>query len=465
MRFSRLKIGGLAWVPSREVPKESLLYKKCIVRSRFSREPIILGRRVKGWFGFPRFLISSMGIKADNIEDLRVLGMPLEATLTAKLWPEQQVAFSTFEYKLNAGFTGFFIEAATGWGKTVALIACILRINRTALIVVPKSDLLKQWRNRFLEHSDLKEEDIGYVQGRKADWEGKKVVIALIDSLGLNYLPREFKRMFGQVWYDEVHTTVPPQTFRPVVTLFPSYYRGGTTATPDRADGLEKVFYYHLVESMIFGGSGNRMLPVVLMLEYPRISCYIPDGLSRLEARGFLISALARNQHRNRVLLDVINSIYLSDRRSVVISDRTVQLQTLRKNLHLVNIPRPMARYYADSLAKPKSKKKRKITEEEQEHALNKADIVLSTYGMMKLGTDSKSLSALIFATPQSDVRQPSGRIQRLLDGKKQPVIVDLIDTAHEEAIRWAEMRIKTYQKDGLYVKTITLEEFYNGKS
>ena len=55
--------------------------------------------------------------------------------------------------------------------------------------------------------------------------------------------------------------------------------------------------------------------------------------------------------------------------------------------------------------------------------------VVFSTYTAARDGNNRKALDALVMAVPTGNVEQAAGRVLRTLDGKKQPIVVDLIDT------------------------------------
>uniref|UniRef100_A0A6M3LVR9 Putative helicase n=1 Tax=viral metagenome TaxID=1070528 RepID=A0A6M3LVR9_9ZZZZ len=74
---------------------------------------------------------------------------------------------------------------------------------------------------------------------------------------------------------------------------------------------------------------------------------------------------------------------------------------------------------------------------------------------MIALGTDIPSLSGLIYATPQSEVTQSKGRIERVLEGKKEPIVVDIVDTYYKDTMRWAKKREKSYIAEGLKIKVL----------
>ena len=70
--------------------------------------------------------------------------------------------------------------------------------------------------------------------------------------------------------------------------------------------------------------------------------------------------------------------------------------------------------------------KNKKAREEALTH-----DIILATYGIAGEGTDLPNLNCAIFITPPqpiSNIIQPLGRIQRTLNPKEPPLVLDIID-------------------------------------
>jgi len=74
---------------------------------------------------------------------------------------------------------------------------------------------------------------------------------------------------------------------------------------------------------------------------------------------------------------------------------------------------------------------------------------------MMGRGTDIPRLSCLVLATPRNDMRQIAGRCERVCSNKKQPIIVDFVDTAYKQTLQGKEQRLKfyTYRKMRLFEK------------
>lgn len=76
---------------------------------------------------------------------------------------------------------GGLLQAPTGYGKSVWVCALIAALQVPTLIVVHRDHLMEQWRGeleRFLPGVQ-----IGQVQGQRADWQGKHVVLGMLQTL------------------------------------------------------------------------------------------------------------------------------------------------------------------------------------------------------------------------------------------------------------------------------------------
>jgi superfamily II DNA or RNA helicase len=73
--------------------------------------------------------------------------------------------------------------------------------------------------------------------------------------------------------------------------------------------------------------------------------------------------------------------------------------------------------------------------------------IMLGTYGSGGTGMDRPELCTLIMATPRADAEQAIGRILRLAENKKPPVVMDIVDTSSSIMRGWFEKRKKLYRE------------------
>jgi superfamily II DNA or RNA helicase len=374
--------------------------------------------------------------------------------MTSELWDYQLTALSQFLAILNKRGTGIFLEAPPGSGKTVMGINFLQAVGRTALVVVPKSDLIHQWVARFIEHSTLTRDDIAIAENGSIEegWQNKKIVVGLVHTLALNRFGEDFRCHFGAVLFDEADSSVPPPTFAPVAGMFPARIRIAMTASPTRSDGLHSVFEKHIGQFHIRVDKGKTMKPTTLVLDYSKSSGFIPPTIAAMNRRGMLISRLSENYDRNLLIAEYTVKCYKANRPTLVISDRKEQLKTIRQILiERHKIPIGEIGYYVRSLDGKTLRKKYK------DQVAGECKIILGTYGMIKRGTDIQRLSVLILATPQSDLRQTGGRIERFMEDKKQPIIIDIVDTHYKDCTRWAYMRSKHYRSLGMNIKNIVI--------
>lgn len=460
MNIPEARISTHFWVPRKYIKNLGDLKGDLTIRDRYDGNEFKTYRITDSWFGVPLISDCRLHFYPEITHDLRVEGNPIEFELKTELWPGQKDVIKRLTGYLHIGVSNVILESPTGSGKTVMLIEAIRKIGRTALIVVPVSNLVKQWQDRFIEHTNLPPEKIGIFENGEGDFKGKDVVIGLIHTIVMNKWGRGFRRYFGQIWYDELHTTLPPKTFGPSINMFPCKYRGGATATVQRKDGLHKIYDLHMGELKLVGKDEGRMKPRVVMINYPEWSGTIPHWCqTKIQRQAGLLSLLAGNEHRNKLILRRIKKRVKQGHRVVVLSARTEQLQWLQSELTGINCGLYVRRFPIDGKTKSGRQKYKEMKKTEREAVAKDPEtrVLLATYGMIRLGTDLKDLSAIIFATPQSDPTQSKGRIERFQEGKKEPVIDDFVDTYYKEAKGWAEGRKRVYRKEGLKLREIDI--------
>jgi superfamily II DNA or RNA helicase len=469
VQFKQVALASHLYLPLKEMSRgyrEDLCYD-LTVTPKFGedRQPVLLYDESKaGWLGVPLYHFSLPPTKmAKEVRDIRVKGRPARFKFTSTLRPGQVPVMEEFARHLKAGKTGFILEADPGFGKTVMLLNMMEMIGLATLIIVPRSNLVRQWKERILEHTDIKRSEIGWVNGPQVLWRGKKVVVALVHSIALDRLGRDFKTYFGCVIPDEVDRSIPPATFAPVLSMFPAMYRIGATATVERQDGMDVVFKKHLGQVHLHGEAepGETMKPTVVLHEYDRSSGKVPSHLGSMQRRGILLSRLAKDAARNLVLAKYIKLLYNSDRRIVVLSDRVEHLQLLRALVDKKHgIALKETGLYVDAIltglktasGKPQ---KRHTSEAEIERVARTCKVIFATYQKFAIGTDIQDLAGLVYATPQSEVVQSKGRIERFQEDKKYPIVVDMLDLQYPETKRWANKRLAHYRSKGMTIKRL----------
>lgn len=384
-----------------------------------------------GYFGFPRH----SGIKVQEIDDQMVEGGHASVRFLGDLRDSQVPVLLQFQELVERGKHDLILEADTGSGKTIMLLKMWSMISRPALVVVPKTDLVGQWRKRILEFTDIPASRIGLAQQNVCEYEGKSIVIGMIHSLCRDKYPEEFKRHFGLIIFDELHK-LGAFYFSRVGGMFPAKYRIGATATLKRSDGLERAFYVHLGGTIMRPEVSEQPVPKVAIYNYKESSGKIPYYLSEVIARrGVLLSKLAKNDNRSRIIAQLAAQLVGSERQVLIVSERIPHLEKIGKMLQQIGIRKEDIGFY---LGKTKKAERVRVAKE--------CRCILATTSMLSLGTDIPTLRGLVFATPVSQVIQPVGRIRRINPELLVPFVIDIYDSFYEECTRWMRNRRRFYE-------------------
>jgi superfamily II DNA or RNA helicase len=227
--------------------------------------------------------------------------------------------------------------------------------------------------------------------------------------------------------------------------MFPAKYRLGATATLRRADGMAKVFYSHLGDTVIRPLKGDQPIPKIVVVRYPTSSGKIPHWAnSKVKRRGVLFSLLAKNKERVNWIAKLTKEVYDTGRQTLVLGERIAQLESIIAFLTLqYGVDKKDIGLY---IGKTSPTERVRIAEE--------CRIIMATTSMLSLGTDIPTLRGLVFATPLADVEQAIGRICRLCQDTKSPVVIDFVDMNHKEAQGWYQGRLKFYKRKDWEVVT-----------
>ena len=314
---------------------------------------------------------------------------------------------------LRCGFDHIF-RAPTGWGKTVVGSYIAAKLGQPTMIVVTKQDLMDQWKKALIEVLGIPPYLVGTVQQNTCDWIDKRFVVGMVQSLVIpDRYPPEMYSHYGMLMLDEVHQ-MAADTFIRACQMFPAYHRLGLSATPDRTDGKTRVLHAHIGPEMVTG-SIVPMAPKVLV---KKTGWKIPDEIDYAPGRMTIVTKLLGGNHgRNKEIAKFTVDAFHAERRTLILSDlKDGHLVKLFHHIVAAGISGEEIGYYvggmkADELARTKTRR-----------------VVLGTYQMCATGTDVPAWDTLVLASPRADVKQSIGRVMRFATGKKQPVILDLLD-------------------------------------
>ena len=338
-----------------------------------------------------------------------------------------------------------------GEGKTIISILAICELKRKSIIFVHKDSLVDQWKERFLQASDIKEEDIGILETSKyKDIIKKPIVIGTVQTMG-NMIKKcpdlekdFFDANFGFAVWDECHTTGGAQLFSKSIYYIPSRKCFGLSATPSRSDHNDDITGMHLGKVIEPKGRSDTLKPRIVMtyfdhkvakkfryfIEYgpPDKNGNRPDHPQFDKNRYLTMLNSKKETLYVRTMRTIINCLYKKNRNILVLCDRLKLIDSISKGF-----PKNDVGYFLPRTGKDRD-----------EHLHRK--IVFSTPGSARDGTDNPNLDCLILATPLSNLDQAIGRVCRTKEGKPQPIVIDIVDNGSKEMLKWGEYRKRYYE-------------------
>lgn len=429
------------------------LKKKFSVSSRFG-DPITLYEETPdGKYMFlPRAVCPVGG------EDLRVRGHPVNIGMKTKAKDAEQARIYAECMELLGADKSFILQAGTGTGKTWVGLALAAALDVPTLVVCTKDDLVTQWRQRILQHTDVPANKIGRIQQNVCDVYGKSIVIASLKSLSIpDRYPPAIRSLFGLVIYDEVHR-LAADTFQAVCRMFPAQWRLGLSATPNRMDGKEITFFANIGPIRVIGES-IPMQPKVLRYVSPwrcprqRVKDKMTGETKLVRVphmpgkAGHILKYLLRDQERNKLLVWQMLKCFQNKRNTVVFSSAVEHLELLRDLGMKAGIPKAaFGSYYG-------------AAREAQLDAAAICPIVLATPGKAGDGTDKPWWDACILASPFANIEQIVGRVVREYPDKLQPVVFDNCDRDSPVFAGYENRRDEYYGRVKAVVKEMAADE------
>ena len=210
-------------------------------------------------------------------------GHNINVTFAGELRSKQKPVVQAFLHTCKKGKSveksnGGIISVPCGWGKTIMALYLISKLNKKTIIIVHKEFLLNQWKERIQEF--LPSARVGLIQGPKIDIEDKDIVVAMLQSLSIKTYDNKIFNEFGFTIVDECHH-IAAEVFSRALHKINSYYSLGLSATPNRADGLTKVFKMFL-GPIVYNIEKDNKCVEVRVIEYhePSNKVYTKEELT-----------------------------------------------------------------------------------------------------------------------------------------------------------------------------------------
>jgi superfamily II DNA or RNA helicase len=229
------------------------------------------------------------------------------------------------------------------------------------------------------------------------------------------------------------------------------------SATPTRADGKELLVQAH-IGPIRAKTEEQLMVPKVLRFvsswQCPRVlrTFRNDDGTARKVVMRMPHEAgktthiekiIAADPSRNMLVAQLIHGAYEKGRNTAVFSTLHDHLRALHRCCRELGISGKDMGYYVGATTKAE------LIERDKAMARK---VVFTTFGMMGEGTDIPWIDTCVLAIPRANVAQAVGRIRREYEGKREPVVMDVIDEDSPVFAGYADSRRHWYRSIGCQV-------------
>lgn len=380
-------------------------------------------------------LLRNNGIAVDLLDE-RFGGKPIEVSFVGNLRLDQESAVSGMLHH----DTGVLC-APTAFGKTVTAAAMIARRGVNTLVLVHRTELLKQWQERLQAFLGVGKGIVGTIGGGKAKPTGK-IDIAVMQSVSRQGEVNPLVESYGQVIVDECQH-VGAVSFDAILKRTKARFLLGLTATPIRRDGLQPIIFMQcgpIRYTAAKPAGAPHDLEVVPRSRFTRIDLPTNTGIQDV------FRHLANDPARTEAIAAEVKDAYEQGRKVLVLTERTEHLDALRAALGDLT-PAPFV------LHGRMSRKQRTAVVADMDGLPPDAPrVLLATGKLVGEGFDHPPLDTLVLAMPVSwkgTLQQYAGRLHREHASKTDVRIIDFVDTGHTALLRMWDKRQRGYRAMG----------------
>ena len=380
-------------------------------------------------------LLRDNGI-ACELRDERFGGESIDVSFVGTLRLDQEAAIAG----MLIHDTGVLC-APTAFGKTVTAAAIIARRNVNTLVLVHRTELLKQWQERLQAFLGVGKGVIGTIGGGKAKPTGK-IDIAVMQSVSRQGEVNPLVENYGQVIVDECHH-VGAVSFDAILKRTKAKYVLCLTATPIRRDGQQPIIFMQCgpIRYRAAKPAGAPCdMEVLPRSHFTRIDLPTNAGIQDV------FRHLANDQARTEAIAAEVRDAASQGRKVLVLTERTEHLDAIKATLDGLN-PLPFVLH-----GRMSRKQRGALVEDMNALAPDAPRVILSTGKLVGEGFDHPPLDTLILAMPVSwkgTLQQYAGRLHREHASKTNVRIIDFVDTGHPALMRMWDKRQAGYRVMG----------------
>ena len=370
------------------------------------------------------------------LHDERFAGESIDVRFAGKLRPDQETTLDAMlEYD-----TGI-LSAPTAFGKTVTAAALIAKRGLNTLVLVHRTELLQQWKERLQVFLGVDKKTVGSIGGGKAKPTGI-IDVAVMQSLSRQGEVSEQVKKYGQIIVDECHH-LSAFSFEAILKSAVAKYVVGLTATPIRRDGQQPIIFMQCGPIR-----HTAMRPASAPADLVVLPTWISRSIALQEGTGIqdVFLQVCNDTERTAKVVAEVELAYSQGRKVLVLTDRTDHLSAIGELLaeRVENLFTLHGRL---------SKKQRAaIIGELDALSPDAPRVILATGKLVGEGFDHPALDTLVLAMPVSwkgTLQQYAGRLHREHASKVDVRIIDFVDAGHPALLRMWGKRQAGYKAMG----------------
>lgn len=385
-------------------------------------------------------LLRDNGIACD-LRDERIKGEPIDVAFAGTLRLDQEAAVAGMLHH----DTGVLC-APTAFGKTVTAAAMIARRGVNTLVLVHRTELLKQWQERLQAFLGVGKDVVGTIGGGKAKPTGK-IDIAVMQSVSRQGEVNPLVENYGQVIVDECHH-VGAVSFDAILKRTKAKYVLGLTATPIRRDGQQPIIFMQcgpIRYTAAKPAGAPRDLEVLPRSRFTRIDLSTDAGIQDV------FQHLVHDQARTEAIATEVRNALGQGRKVLVLTERTEHLNAIKAALGELN-PVPFVLH-----GRMSRKQRASLVADLDALPPDAPRVLLSIGKLVGEGFDHPPLDTLVLAMPVSwkgTLQQYAGRLHREHASKTDVRIIDFVDAGHPALLRMWDKRQSGYRAMGYRIGT-----------
>jgi len=371
-----------------------------------------------------------------DLHDERYSGEHLDVDFAGTLRPDQEAAVAAMLHQ----DTGVLC-APTAFGKTVVAAAMIARRRVNTLILVQRTDLLKQWHERLQAFLGVEKGMVGTIGGGKAKLSGN-IDIAVMQSLSHKDDVKPLVEDYGQVIVDECHH-IGARSFEAILKRVKAKCVLGLTATPIRRDGQEPIIFMQC-GPLRYTATNPPNAPHDLAVVPRELAA--PIDLPQDAGIQQVFRHLANDQDRTEAIAAAVRESVDQGRKILVLTERTDHLDVIQAAL-VGTVPTPFVLH-----GRMSRKQRASVIAAIDALQQDLPRVVLATGKLVGEGFDHPPLDTLVLAMPVSwkgTLQQYAGRLHREHATKSDVRIIDFVDAGHPALLRMWNKRQRGYRAMG----------------